>query len=196
MRRVVASIGYVVLSGASGGCEAPFVEAVNPGALPVDVSAMDHALLASATVFVGLPWEAWSADLAPLTEGATGDLTADGQLGTAVVLLVPADVGCADLVDGAPPAGAEALMFVHRWWTYTEIEVDWEGRYPVGALEVDGEVSRFGAAGAWYDGGAWYCPDTTGTLTLDQWGPPTRGEGELDVLSATFQATSCVEEAG
>lgn len=174
------------------GCADPLVRASSPDALPVDVSRIDHALVARAEVLEGHAWEVWTSDMWAADAVYTGDAKAEGAAGHVYVLLTGDDVGCGELVEGAPPGGTEGLILGYHWWT-TDAELpDWAGEYPVAGAEGGG-VLRVGVVGSWDTAGVWRWDGLEGGLHLGAWSEELDGGAEIGILEASFDAESCVE---
>lgn len=176
-------------------CAAPMVHTDVPAAFPVDLSAIDRALVGEVSVTEGYAYEVWTSDMYPLIDGVSDQMKLEGRLGTAVVLLTADDVGCDELSGGAPPAGTAGLVLAYHWWTSAAEDPSWEGGYGTDAAVVEGEVVRMGAVGTWDDGGPWRLDPVPGRLDLDTWGSPVSGGAALSVLDAAFTAERCGEGA-
>lgn len=183
--------GSVLLAGCAGDV---MVQADNPDALPVDVRAIDHALVANAAVREGYGYEMWtSVAFTELQEWDNGFVKEEGRLGTALVLLSAGEVACEDVTGSAPPAGSSGVFFVYRWWTTAETDPGWVGEYGVGGVHDDEGTGRFAVVGSWTEAGALDWPYVSGTATLDAWGVSVEGVADLDSLDAEFTADICGE---
>lgn len=175
----------------SAGCADSLVQTDTPDAFPVDVTRIDHALVASTTVVEGPAYGTWTWDMYMEFDGFGELMKDDGRLGTAIVLLTGDNVGCADLTDGAPPRDSEGLVLAYHWWTTAPDDPDWVGEYAVDPEVVEGEALRLARVGAWDGFGAWLFDPSDGTLGLDSWAETVSGDAALSYMDASFTAETC-----